>query len=259
MFTQRGKLALIDTTSVEWILIAGDIHGEISSFRQIMKSIGPRDLAILLGDYADRGSSGLEVVEELIKAKRSFMGRILPLKGNHETFTPGGEPRFFPSTLAAEAERKGRKWREVFGSLGPFFDSLPIAAVIPGFALLVHGGISKGITPAAIEEPTPECEDDVLWSDPGSRPGQHSSPRGKGCLFGADVTSAVLKSFGVTYLIRSHQPQKAADGLCFEHGGKVITTSATGIYGGRPFIMVMNTRKLPKSRTELTACVEYLD
>lgn len=260
MFERRGKLALINRKAADWILIAGDLHGDLPVFRRIIASIGPRDLAIFLGDYADRGPSGLEVLEGLFEAMRTFKGRILPLKGNHESFTPEGKPRFYPCTLIPEAGRKGRDWKEFFGVAGPFFESLPIAAILPGFALLVHGGISQSVTsPAIIEEPAPEIENDILWSDPGALPGQHPNPRGIGLRFGPDITEMVLQAFGVTYLIRSHEPRKAADGPYFEHENRVVTTSATGIYGGRPFALVLNGERLPKSPEELSGCVEYLD
>ncbi len=259
MFEQRGKLALITKGKPERILIAGDIHGGLSVFRRIITSLGPRDLAIFLGDYADRGSSGLEVLEELIEATRSFEGRILPLKGNHENFSPDGKPLFHPCTLITEAMRKGREWKEQFRVLGPFFESLALAALIPGFAILVHGGISKSITsPDSIETPAPETETDIIWGDPGALPGQHPSPRGAGHCFGQDITERVLKAFGVTYLIRSHQPRKAVNGPYFEHGGSVVTTSATSVYGGIPFMFVLQGDKLPRSQEELTSCVEYL-
>ncbi len=260
MFEKRGKLALIDGKSPERILIAGDIHGNFSVFRQIMASLGPRDLAVFLGDYADRGPSGLEVIEGLMKATRSHPGRILPLKGNHENFTFDGKPLFHPCTLVAEAMGKGRSWKELFPILKTFFDSLPLAAVIPGFALLVHGGISESIISLdAIETPTPETEIDIIWSDPADFPGQHPSPRGAGRRFGPDITKKVLETFGVQFLIRSHEPGKAADGPVFEHTGSVITTSATNVYGGTPFVLILPGGNLPRSPEEVTACVEYLD
>ena len=260
MFEKRGKLARIDSEKPERILIAGDIHGDLPVFRRIMASLGPRDLAVFLGDYADRGPSGLEVVEGLIEATRKFRGRVLPLKGNHEDYAPDGTPLFEPCTLIAEGTRKGREWKELYPCLKTFFDTLPLAAVIPGFALLVHGGISELlVSPDVIEIPAPETEIDIIWSDPGAFPGQHPNPRGAGHMFGTDITEKVLETFGVEYLIRSHQPRKAMDGPWFEHNGRVVTTSATGVYGGRPFMFILPGERLPRSPAELTACVEYLD
>ncbi|MBN1685390.1 MAG: serine/threonine protein phosphatase, partial [Spirochaetales bacterium] len=83
-YDRHGKLTIIDPARTERILIAGDIHGDLRTFNRIMSLIGPGDLAVFLGDYADRGPSGLEVIEGLMAARRKMPGNILALKGNHE-------------------------------------------------------------------------------------------------------------------------------------------------------------------------------
>jgi len=82
--------------------------------------------------------------------------------------------------------------------------------------------------------------------------GEFPNPRGVGKLFGPDVTKRVLEAFGVKVLIRSHEPVKATQGPFPEHGGLVITTSTTSVYGGRPFLLriapdrVLNLRELDR-------------
>lgn len=256
----RGKLAVIDPENVRTIIVAGDIHGDLQAFKRINSLLGPEDLAIFLGDYADRGPSGLEVLEGLIElSQKKTGGRIIPLKGNHEDFTTGGDPRFHPCTLVSEAERKGRRWKTLFPELQAFFDSLFLGVLIPGFALFVHGGISKEIvSPDTIDHPTATVAEDILWSDPGPRPGQHPNSRGAGKLFGPDVTATVLDSLGVHFLIRSHEPRKAPDAPCFEHGGSVITTNTTTVYGGKPFILRLPAHDLPRTQAGLAGCVVSL-
>ena len=46
------------------VIVAGDIHGDYASFQRILKQFNSRqDLIVFLGDYADRGPKGIEVIE----------------------------------------------------------------------------------------------------------------------------------------------------------------------------------------------------
>jgi len=259
MIERHGKLAILDTAKIRRTIIAGDIHGDLHAFKRIISIGTTADVTVFLGDYADRGSYGLEVIEGLMAAVKRSRNRIVALKGNHEDFMDSGAPRFHPCTLVREAEQKGRNWKELFPVLQEFFDTLPLAALIPGYALLVHGGISEDLTsPETLEHPTKDMATDIMWSDPGQSPGQHPNPRGAGKLFGADTTAKVLSSLGVKFLIRSHEPRKARTGPHFEHRNSVVTTSATSIYGGRPFALVLPGYKLPLSRKSLSDCTSYL-
>ena len=58
-----------------------DIHGNYNLWRQIHDYCDETDQIYFLGDAADRGEDGLQIIEELLKDKR-----ICYLKGNHEDF-----------------------------------------------------------------------------------------------------------------------------------------------------------------------------
>jgi hypothetical protein len=260
MYELQGRLAIINKTDVDRIIIAGDIHGDLPVFRRIMTMPGPDDLLVFLGDYADRGSRGVEVLEALINLSARQKARIIALKGNHEDFSEDGRPKFHPCTLIQETISKGRRWEKFFEVLKPFLDERPLAAIIPGLALLVHGGISRSIdSPASLANPTAAIENDVLWSDPDDTNGVHANPRGAGCSFGPDVTELTLRACDVEYLIRSHEPQKAIGGPFAEHDGKVITTSSTGVYGGRPFVLVLDRDILDMENISPAVSCEFLD
>lgn len=258
MFERKGKLAIIDPSSIDRILVVGDIHGDLDTLEGVTAKLSAGDLALFLGDYADRGPYGVEVIEGIIDLSRRLPGRILALKGNHEDYSSGGAPLFNPCTLIDEVRRKGRGWNEFFKVFHDFAESLPIAAVIPGFALLVHGGVSTAVTSLGVlSEPKAKTALDVLWSDPDPAPGERLSMRGAGKAFGPDVTEQVLSSLDVRFLIRSHQPRKAVDGPFFEHDDRVVTVNGTREYGGRAFMLVLRTDSLPLSPEDLTNCVEY--
>jgi serine/threonine protein phosphatase 1 len=68
------------------IFVVGDIHGCFDKLCALMDKIPinfKRDQLIFIGDYIDRGSSSLEVVDYLIDLKKKLPATIF-LKGNHE-------------------------------------------------------------------------------------------------------------------------------------------------------------------------------
>jgi serine/threonine protein phosphatase 1 len=68
------------------IFAIGDIHGCYDQLLMLMKKIPidfKRDTLVFMGDYIDRGSQSVEVVDYLIKLKKRVPG-IIFLKGNHE-------------------------------------------------------------------------------------------------------------------------------------------------------------------------------
>ena len=56
-----------------------DIHGMKPLWDQIMKYLDPNDTLYCLGDCADRGNDGWEIIKDAIADKR-----VIYLKGNHE-------------------------------------------------------------------------------------------------------------------------------------------------------------------------------
>ncbi len=256
----EGRLAIIEGKDRPELLIAGDIHGDLSNFQHIEELFlrKPESILILLGDYADRGSRGLEVVEGLGELMRDNQGRVIALKGNHEDYREG-TPKFHPCTLISEVEGKRRiPWSDFYPEFEEFLDSLFLAAVVPGFFLMLHGGISRDITTMSdLKDPPRALEKDILWSDPSGSEGQGPNPRGAGVLFGPDISEQVLKEIDVNALIRGHQPRKAREGPSVDHSGRVVTVSSTSVYGGRPFVLDIDLDKYGGSW--LQNSVWYLD
>ncbi len=209
------------------IFVFGDIHGDYETFSKIKELIKKEGGAfVFLGDYADRGDKGFEVIMDLIDLQKEE--NVVLLKGNHEDYDSNGNPNFYPCDLIEEVEMKYGSWNKFFKEIfKPFIDFLYLAAYIPNFALLVHGGICSKIKTLEDIEKYEEC---VLWSDPFEGFGEYPNPRGKGVLFGKDITEKVLNNLNVKYLIRSHEPVKAALNPVFEHNGKVITIHSTKAY-----------------------------
>ncbi|MFN4133019.1 MAG: metallophosphoesterase family protein [Candidatus Hadarchaeales archaeon] len=241
MYWRDGKLAIVDEEFNGRVMVAGDFHGDLDAFLSIKKIFegDPDALLIFLGDYADRGENGLEVIQGVAELVDRNPGRAIPLKGNHEDYR-GGEPWFSPWTLGEEVGTKtGARWEDFLPELEDFLRRLFLAALIPNLAIFLHGGVSSKVKNLKLlVDPPQEIEEDIMWSDPIEWEGESPNPRGAGVLFGPDVSYRVVRGLGVNFIVRSHQPQKAVEGPFLEHRGRVVTLSSTSIYGGRPFLAV---------------------
>jgi hypothetical protein len=234
------------TGNTRTIFAAGDLHGDNESFLKILdihEASGKDSMLLFLGDYADRGLYGVEIITKL-NDLLEVRDDIIALKGNHELYIDG-KPDFFPCDLIQEAENKYDTWGKFYHNIfEPFVSKLYIAAIMNN-VLFVHGGVSSEIKSRDDLE-NKSNEKTLLWSDPGPEKGEHMDMRGAGVEFGADVTSAVLSSLGLKMIVRSHQPSKAAEGPCVEHNGKVITTNSCASYGvpWKKFLLKIDTESL---------------
>ncbi len=249
---------------VEKLLVVGDIHGDFESLKNALAyfdklSASSKVSIIFLGDYADRGHNGLEVVETLRKISLNN-NRIILLRGNHENYTPDGVPTFHPCDLPNEVEMKlQRNWKDFWESqLKQFFDQLYLVAKFKNI-LFVHAGISSEINNFQdLKNPSPGIIEDILWSDPGDISGSFPNPRGGGKLFGHNISKEVCDKLNINYIIRSHEPRKAYIRPYIEHEGKIITISSTRVYGGKSHMIELDTNNLPTTVTDILNQTVYI-
>lgn len=237
---RNGSVAVADAASFGRILVFGDLHGDLQTLQAGLRERRSDDLLVFLGDYADRGPQGVEVIDVIDGLMQRDSDHTVALMGNHESYAQDGTPLFAPCTLMDEARRKRGSWEAYFSSFREFASRLSLAAVVPGLYLFVHGGVGSGIRGLAdLETPDAGLVDQTLWGDPGNGPGMRPSPRGAGAVFGEDVTREVTARLGVGAVFRSHEPRKAMSEPREEHGGVLVTTSSTTVYGGRPYVLVL--------------------
>ena len=249
---------------VEKLLVVGDLHGDLVSLKNALAyfeklSTISKVGIIFLGDYADRGHNGLEVIETLRKISLNN-NRIILLKGNHENYTPDGIPSFHPCDLPNEVEMKlHRNWKDFWDfELKQFFDQLYLYAKFKNI-LFVHGGISSKIHNLQdLQNPSPRIVEDILWSDPGDVSGLFPNPRGAGKVFGPNISNEVCDKLKVNYIIRSHEPRKAYIKPYSEHEGRIITISSTRVYGGKSQMIVIDTNSLPSTVTDILNQTVYI-
>jgi diadenosine tetraphosphatase ApaH/serine/threonine PP2A family protein phosphatase len=224
------------------IFVVGDLHGDFDSYNKILNDWQKEKDTILLflGDFADRGDSGVEIIESLIEFQNNR--RVVILKGNHEDYDSDGTPNFNPCSFVEEATEKRGNWHGYFKNvIKPFFDTLDISALLPNKILFVHGGISSKIRGLSdLINPTHDFVTDILWSDPSEYAiNEQENDRGCGVEFGEHVLTEVMNSLNVKLIIRSHQPDLAKKEPCVFRN-KLITISSTSFYGGKPHYLIVN-------------------
>ncbi len=65
----------------------GDIHGDLEQLDRLLgrlPELDATDTVVFIGDYVDRGPKSREVVERVQTYAKSFPGRCITLRGNHE-------------------------------------------------------------------------------------------------------------------------------------------------------------------------------
>ena len=164
-------------------------------------------LLLLQGDFVDRGYNSVETMTLLLLLKARFPHRITLLRGNHESRQITQVYGFYD-----ECQRK-------YGNANPWkyctelFDWCPLAALVDGNVLCVHGGLSPDVRTIdqmrmidrKMEIPHEGAFCDLMWSDPDDIDTWAVSPRGAGWLFGAQVTHEFNQINGLELICRAHQ------------------------------------------------------
>jgi len=211
---ERLKLVLLRECNVKPVptpvTVVGDVHGQVYDLLELFKIGGgvPNTNYLFLGDYVDRGPFSVETITLLACLKLRHPERITLLRGNHESRQITQVYGFY-----AECCRKfggALAWQH-FTEL---FDYLPIAALVGGSVLAVHGGLSPSIhhldqiriLDRFAEIPHDGPLADLMWSDPDpEKTGFVISPRGAGYVFGHDVVTKFLHLNDLVHIVRAHQ------------------------------------------------------
>eukprot|EP00331_Platyophrya_macrostoma_P007674 CAMPEP_0176429538 /NCGR_PEP_ID=MMETSP0127-20121128/13765_1 /TAXON_ID=938130 /ORGANISM="Platyophrya macrostoma, Strain WH" /LENGTH=497 /DNA_ID=CAMNT_0017811351 /DNA_START=293 /DNA_END=1786 /DNA_ORIENTATION=- len=214
------------------ITVCGDIHGQFYDLLKLLEIGGdPKDQQYLfLGDYVDRGCFGCEVVLYLFAFKIKHPESFFLLRGNHEC-------RHLTAYFNSKQETKYKYSMAVYDAMMNAFDCLPLACILNGRFLCVHGGLSPEIKKVEeinaihrFREPPssgPMC--DLLWSDPmeDDQEGHnddalyvHNDLRGCSYVFSYAATCQFLVANHLLSVIRAHEAQ--------DEGYRLYKKSSTG-------------------------------
>ena len=217
------------------VTICGDIHGQFKDLQELFKIGGnvPYTNFLFMGDYVDRGSQSIETVSYLFCLKLKYPDNITLLRGNHESSSINQLFGFRDEVIS----RYGSD--AVWKTYCQTFNYLPLAALVGGKILCVHGGLSPKIKKIEdiqnldrfreIPHEGPMC--DLMWSDPAPTPGFQPSIREAGYQFGPDTTIIWNKQNGLELTARAHQ--LVMSGLEYAHNNQIVTIFSAPDYCGR--------------------------
>ncbi|XP_072965946.1 serine/threonine-protein phosphatase PP1-like [Typha angustifolia] len=216
------------------IKICGDIHGQYSDLLRLFEYGGfpPESNYLFLGDYVDRGKQSLETICLLLAYKIRYPDKFFLLRGNHESASINRIYGFYD-----ECKRRfnSKLWK-VFTDC---FNCLPVAALIDGKILCMHGGLSPELNnldqirnlarPTDVPDTGLLC--DLLWSDPSKNiQGWGDNDRGVSYTFGTDTVNNFLVKHNLDLICRAHQVVE--DGYQFFANRELVTIFSAPNYCG---------------------------
>lgn len=177
------------------------------------------DTVIFLGDYIDRGSESLDVLEKVFSLKIAEPDKIILLRGNHELKETNRFEKLFEDLEYDE---------DPFTSINNVFDEMPVSAVISDKVFCVHAGIPG---PVKLSEITKKGAYPFVWNDPSEIDGIGESSRGLGMrTFGEDVFDEFLWVNGLERMVRGHSVVEG--GFKWWFGGRLLSIDdAVGVVG----------------------------
>lgn len=239
---------LLESRDVGRAVFVGDTHTAVDVTQTVLdKYYDDADVVVFLGDYVDRGNTGVENLGLIASMFLEDPRRVIMLRGNHES--PLTNPYY--GFLDEVTEKLGEA---SYGGFKEFFQTMPYAVVVNEY-LCVHGGIATDLEhvsqiaglPAQDLNPDDPVAFQLLWNDPRDMiEGFMPSVRGEGAFYyGSDVTQRFLQDNSLKGIIRAHE---VVDGFREDMDGKVITVFSSRYHGGSAGILVLNQGKMEQIR-----------
>jgi len=236
--------------------IFGDLHGQLRDMLALFGAFGAPgdDLSmsfVFNGDFIDRGCHQVEVMGVLLSLKVLYPENVWLVRGNHEDRSMNEKYGFEEACYESLGHEFGPKVCQLCQNL---FDRLPIACLIAGKILCVHGGLGDGtfklddlrtvprpLKTEDIFDPANSWIFNILWSDPiedgrdadPSVFGVHESPRGGvAARFAWNVTKTFCARNGLSLIVRSHQSKRESRGFDVMHENLLVRVFSARDYEG---------------------------
>lgn len=237
----------------EYVII-GDLHGHILDLFRILRKFGhpPKQNYLFLGDLVDRGEFSTETIILILLMKCLYPENIFIIRGNHE-FTE----LWSACGFLAELETIYSNSQIPSMILMKVFSYMPLAAIINGKYLCVHGGIGPEMPSIQqlqmLERPIMDFDFEpvlsIVWSDLSNTIKEFEpSNRGTGYLYGEPALESYLDSQNLYALIRGHEC--VIGGVEFSIKKKCITVFSASNYCGvtdnDAGVLIVNDEEFPK-------------
>lgn len=232
IFTSENNLVKISSP----VTVCGDIHGQFPDLLKLFDQGGdcPFTSYVFMGDLVDRGQYSLETILLLFLLKIRYPSRITLIRGNHESRKITQIYGFYDECI-----NKYSGGNIIWKYCVDVFDYMPLAALIDGKTLCVHGGLSPNIQTIdqinhifrVRDVPDEGNMCDLLWSDPDDVSEWTLSPRGCGYIFGADIVKEFNYVNNLDLICRSHQ--LVMDGYKYYFDESLVTVWSAPNYCGR--------------------------
>jgi len=235
--------------------VFGDLHGQFRDLLLLFKVFGAPDdtgpIFVFNGDFVDRGVHQLAVIGLLAALKVALPQRVWLVRGNHEDRYMNERYGFQQECHKSLGLDFGPK---VFELMQRLFDCLPLAVMVSGRVLVVHGGIGDGnwqlddlrkvkrpLGVEQLEDPSLSWLYNIMWSDPieDDDPrrqgvfGVHESPRGHAATnFAWNVTKTFCARNGLSLIVRSHQSKRGSLGFDIMHEHMLVRIFSARDYEG---------------------------
>lgn len=235
--------------------IFGDTHGQLRDVLMFFHAFGMPGApdcpnVVFNGDFVDRGQHQLELLIVLLALKVLYPTKVQLNRGNHEDTTMNNKYGFANAVRSSFAEPMGS---QMFDMISQCFMYLPVACLVGGKVLVLHGGIGDGkwrlgdltqvkrpISHEDLQNPSNRILWNILWSDPIEDDDQsskvfgvHQSPRSKMAVkFGWNVTQAFCAQNGLDLIVRSHQSKKGGLGFDVMHNELLLRVFSARDYEG---------------------------
>ena len=216
--------------------VVGDIHGQFHDLLNILHLTGvptEDNVVIFNGDFVDRGAYGVECVTALLLMKLTYPQWFHIVRGNHEDHAVNEQYHFLAEVLLKYGSC------DLYHAIQAVFKLLPLAHVVGGKVFVTHGGVpGPDVTVADLQAFDRNCDvpetglmTNLLWSDPHPEDGLHPSGRGRGQLYGPDITRRFLEANGFERVVRSHDVTACMEtGYAEEQDGLCITVFSAPNY-----------------------------
>ena len=239
---------LLQSREERTVVFVGDTHTAIDVTQTVFdRYYKEADLIVFLGDYVDRGETGVENVGLIVSKFLEDSSKVIMLRGNHES--PLTNPYYgFLDEVTKKLGDQG------YQSFKEFFQSMPYSVVVNNY-MCVHGGIASGLEhvsqiaglPTMDVNPDDPMAFELLWNDPREMiEGFVPSVRGDGAYyFGNDVTEKFLEANSLKGIIRGHE---VVDGFRKDMDGKVITVFSSRYHKESAGVLILEGEKMVEEK-----------